>query len=222
MRTSRLVSRPTQRYAFPAWLSQASLRQLVAKHAHLWSFLFGVAICGLMFGAIVAGQMGETDKLVLGNALEELLNAIKNNSLATGSDLWLQRAISDGELIGCVWLFGVSVIGIPFVVAVVFYKAFTVGFGIAYTTLQFGWRGVLISSVGIFAHQLIILFTLFIAAGTAIRFSQRILAQSLPISELTIQFVRYTGTFVLCSGGIMLGAFVQAFMVPHLLIDLMG
>lgn len=199
-------------------LTRAAMREFVRRHLHVWSFLLGVMLCGLVFGGILSAQIGQTDKLVLGNALEELFTAMKNHSLASGPDLWFQRAIDDGEWVGCIWLFGVSVIGIPFVVATMFYKAFTVGFGIGYTTLQFGWKGAIVSSVGIFLHEVIILFTLFIAAGTAIRFSQRILAQALPMTELTMQFLKYTGTFILCSGGVMLGAFVQAFMVPHLLV----
>ncbi|GLV13722.1 hypothetical protein Heshes_14060 [Alicyclobacillus hesperidum] len=198
------------------------LRAQVGKHAHTWSFLLGIAVCGLVFGAIVAGQLGQADKLVLGNALEQLFIALAHHQVASGSEVWAQRALSDAELIGCIWLFGVSVIGIPFIVGAVFLKSFTVGFGVAYTTLQFGWKGFVVASIGIFAHQLIFLFTLFIASATAIRFSYELVMQAVPVSRLTVQFLRYTGTFLLCSGGIMLGASIQAFMVPALLTQLIG
>ncbi|MFD1675094.1 stage II sporulation protein M [Alicyclobacillus fodiniaquatilis] len=192
-----------------------------SRHLHLWSFLMGVTLCGLIFGAIVSAQLGQTDTMVLGNALQHLFAAIKQNQLATGSDLWWQRLMGDAQILALLWLFGVSVIGIPFVIATIFLRAFTVGFAVGYTTLQFGWKGFLLAGLGIFLHQLITFLTLFIAAVTAIRFSQQILQQRLPITRLTLRFLQYTGTFVLCGGGLMLGAFIQAFLVPHLLASLL-
>lgn len=202
--------------------TRVAIRSGVRRHLHLWTFLAGVALCGLIFGSIVAGQLGQADKLALGNALEHLLVAVQSHQLASGRTLWIQRLISDGEILGLIWLFGVSVIGIPFVIGAIFLRAFSVGFAVGYTTLQFGWKGLALSGIGIFLHQVITLLTLFIAAIAAIRFSQQILAQSLPISHLTLNFLKYTGTFLLCSGGLMLGAFIQAFVVPHLLTSLIA
>lgn len=199
---------------------RSNLHQRLSKHVHVWTFLAGVTLCGILFGGIVSGQLSETERLVLGNALEHLFVAIKGHQLASGTQLFVQRFLDDTVVLGAIWLFGVSVIGIPFVVGALFLRGFTVGFAVGYTTLQFGWKGVVLAAVGIFLHQLVTLFTLFIAAISAIRFSQKILAQSLPISRLTVQFLQYTGTFVLCTGGLMLGAFIQAFVVPHLLTSL--
>ncbi|MFB5191190.1 stage II sporulation protein M [Alicyclobacillus fastidiosus] len=193
------------------------VRRKAQKHLHLWTFLSGVTLCGLVFGAIVAGQLGQTDRLVLGNAIQHLFVAIKQDQLASGSQLFSQRFIADIQLLALIWLFGVSVIGIPFVIATIFLRAFTVGFAIGYTTLQFGWKGFLLSGTGIFLHQLVTFLTLFVAAVTAIRFSQQVLLQSLPVPKLTLRLTKYTGTFVLCGGGLMLGSVIQAFVVPHLL-----
>lgn len=197
------------------------IRRRFHQHLDLWTFLIGVTICGLIFGAITAGQLGDTDRLVLGNALSNLFVAIQKHDLATGSVLWSQRLIGDAQVLALLWLFGVSVIGIPFVVVTVFLRAFSVGFAVGYTTLQFGWKGFLLSSVGIFVHQLITLFTLFIAAATAIRFSLQILQHKLPMTRLTLRFLQYTGTFLLCGGGLMLGAFIQSFVIPYLLTTLL-
>ncbi|WAH39053.1 stage II sporulation protein M [Alicyclobacillus dauci] len=197
------------------------LQTRVTRHMHLWTFLSGVTLCGLVFGAIVAGQLGETDRLVLGNALQHLFAAIKQHQLASGSELWSERLITDAQTLGLIWLFGVSVIGIPFVIATIFLRAFTVGFAIGYTTLQFGWRGFALAGIGIFLHQLVTFLALFIAAVTAIRFSQQILQQTLPIPRLTVRFLQYTGTFILCGGALMLGAFIQSFVVPHILTTLL-
>lgn len=197
------------------------VRSKVSRHLHLWTFLAGVTVCGLVFGAIVAGQLGQTDRLVLGNALSHLFVAIKQNQLASGSQLFTQRLIADSQLLALIWLFGVSVIGIPFVIAAIFLRAFTVGFAVGYTSLQFGWKGFLLSGTGIFLHQLVMFLTLFVAAVTAIRFSQQVLLRSLPVSKLTLHLMKYTGTFVLCGGGLMLGAFIQAFVVPHLLTSIL-
>lgn len=195
-------------------------RRQFERHIHLWTFLVGVTVCGLIFGGVVAGQLGETDKLVLGNALQQLFVAIKQHQLASGSELWSARLVSDAEVLGLLWLFGVSMIGIPFVVAIIFIRSFTIGFAVGYTTLQFGWKGFLFSAVAIFLHQVISLMTLLIAAVIAIRFSLQIVERRQPMNRLILRFLQYTGTFLLCGGGLMVGAFIQAFIVPHLLVRL--
>lgn len=195
---------------------------LVRKYVHLWIFLIGITACGFIFGGVEAGQLSTNDKLALGNALQHLLVAVKQHHLADGHVLLSATLASDIELLGLLWLFGVSVIGVPFVVIAMFVRSFTVGFAVAYTTLQFGWKGFLLSSAGIFLHQSISLATLLIASTIAMRFSLRIVQNRLPTAKITMSFLKYTAMFLLCGGGLMVAAFVQAFFVPHLLTHLLA
>jgi stage II sporulation protein M len=191
-----------------------AFRQKLQHHVHLWSFLSAVVLCGLLFGSVVAGQLNAGDTIVLANAISHLLSAISQHQLAPGADLWWQRVISDGQVLALLWLFGVSVIGIPFIAVTLFLRAFSVGFSVGFTVIQFGWKGFLLSGMIIFMHQIISMGALLVAGGVAIQFSTQILEQSLPIRALPWRFIKYTFVFMICMLCLMLGAAVQAYIGP--------
>lgn len=184
---------------------------------HVLSFLVAVTLCGLVFGGVTAGQLNQGDASTLGNSVQQLLQAAAQHQLAPATDLWWQRMVNDGQLLALIWLFGVSVIGLPFVVVAIFLRSFSVGFSIGFTVIQFGWKGLVFASIAIFLHQLVTM-TVFIFAGTmAIRFSAGILRQVFPLHQLSTQFLKYTFLFSLSAGGLMLGAAIQAYVAPNLL-----
>lgn len=194
-----------------------ALRAKSQSTLHIWSFLIAVTLCGIVFGGVTAGQLNQGDSSVLGNAVSQLLQAVSSHQLAPAADLWWQRMVNDAQLLALIWLFGVSVIGLPFVVAVIFLRSFSVGFSIGFTVIQFGWKGFLFAAIAIFLHQLVTM-TAFIFAGTiAIRFSAGILRQVFPLQKLSGEFLKYTFLFALCAVGLMIGAGIEAYVAPSLL-----
>ncbi len=197
--------------------STETIAKKLRPQVHLWSFLGAVVLCGLVFGGVVAGELNTGDTIVLANAISHLLSAISSHQLAPSGDLWWQRVTQDGQVLALLWLFGVSVIGIPFVAVTLFLRAFSVGFSVGFTVLQFGFKGLLFSGVVIFLHQVISMAILILAAGTAIQFSKEILSQSISIRALPWRFTKYTSMFVVCLFGLMLGAALQAYIGPDMM-----
>jgi stage II sporulation protein M len=194
-----------------------SVKRTVEPHLHLFAFLTAVALCGLVFGAIVAGQLNQADSAVLSQTVDRLLTAVAHRDLAPPGQLWWHRMIGDGQLLALIWLFGVSVIGLPFVVIAVFLRAFSVGFAVGFTVLHFGWHGLVVASIGIFLHQAVSLTAVVCAGVVAIRFSAGILRQAVPLSKMTVSFLSYTGWFLVFALALAAGAFIQASVAPPLL-----
>lgn len=193
------------------------VRGKAAMQGHVWTFLIGVCLCGILFGAIIAGQLHPGDVSILNDSVQNLLGASTHHGLASFSDLWWQRMIDDSRLLALLWLFGVSVIGLPFVVIALFLRSFSIGFAIGYTVLQFGFKGLLLAGVGIFPHDVIGMAFLLLAGVTAIRFSADILQQATTLQRLPIQLLKYTTVFAVCFFGLVLAAAIQAGTMPHLL-----
>lgn len=194
----------------------------VKGHLHIWSFLLAISFCGLVFGSIVAGELGPGDSVILANSVEHLFISIRQHQLASGPNLLWQRLIDDGQVLALIWLFGLSVIGVPFVVITLFLRSFSIGFAVGFTVLQFGWKGFVVAGIGIFIHQIIAMTTLFIAASTAIRFSTEILQRTFPVQTLSVRFLKYTGLFVSCMAGLFVADVIQVYLAPHLLTFLLN
>jgi stage II sporulation protein M len=200
--------------------SWQTVRGKAATQGHVWTFLMGVCLCGIFFGAVVAGQLHPGDVIVLNDTIQNLLAVAMHHQLASFSQLWWERMIDDSRLLALVWLFGVSVIGLPFVVIALFLRSFGIGFAMGFTVLQFGWKGLLIAAIGMFPHDLITMAFLLLAGVTAIRFSADILQQVTSLQRLPMRFFKYTLLFAFCAIGLMAAAALQAGTMPHLLANI--
>lgn len=194
------------------------LRHRFSTSQHILGFLCAITVLGVFFGAIVAGQLKAGDASALSSAVRQLLDALLQHQLASSGQLWWQRMASDAQLLALIWLFGVSVIGMPFIVVAIFLRSFSIGFSIGFTVIQFGWKGFLVASIAIFLHQIVTMAVFIVAGLFAIRFSANLLKQVYPLPKLSIHFIKYTSLFVLCVVGLMVGAAIQAYIAPKLLL----
>ena len=185
-------------------------------------FLFAVMICGLLFGGVVAGQLSPSTTTSLSQTMSQFVMALRDNQLANPSITFWQRAFSETKLFALVWLSGVSLLGLPLVTLVLFFRTFSIGFSVAYSVLQFGWHGFLVATLVIFFHQLIALSCLWFAGVTAIRLSSSIVHRAFSFHELPSVLIRYTGMMVLCILGAYVGALYQAYVAPPILRAILG
>jgi|GEM_PF-5809343 len=202
--------------------SLGALKEFVNSQLHVWSFLVGVVVCGLIFGGVVAGEMKGGDASTLVQTVDNLLTAVSQHQLAASSQLWWQRTVADIQVLALLWLFGVSVIGLPLIVIVLFLRSFSVGFAVGFTVIDFGWKGFLVAALGIFSHEVIALALLIIAGAMAIRFSASLLQQVYPLSALSLQLLHYTGLFFLCAAGFILSSGIEAYTMPRILTAVLG
>lgn len=204
------------------WLQESIqlLQKLQRKHGSALLFLLAIAVTGLFFGGVVAGQIPHPEQMILDNRLQNLISDVTNHQLASSKELLWQRLSADGRMLALLWLLGLSIIGIPIIILLLFLRAFSTGFAIGYTILHFGVKGLWIAMLGIFLHEFLAYSTLLAAALTAIRFSKTILIQKIQLSDLIVRALRFTGYFIVYLGGLAIADWVQASVVPHLLASL--
>src|SRR5699024_10916102 len=93
------------------------------------------------------------------------------------------------------FLFGLTIIGIPFIWLFLFMKGLFIGFSVGFTVNQLGWHGLFISVVSIAPQNIIIVPVYLIAATIAmivsIRFIQQIIGKNhkLAIKQLLKQYI---------------------------------
>lgn len=192
-------------------------RQALGNGLHTFLFLTAIALCGLVFGGVTAGQLNSGDAYVLQQQLQLLLDAASNHQLASVSTLWSDRFFRDLELLGLLWLFGISVLGLPLVAVAVFLRGFTVGFTASFTVLSLGWPGLWLSSSVIFLHQLLAFPALVVAGAAAIRFSGDLLLRERVIHGLTGRFLYYGLVFSVCALWMAGADALQAVLAVHVL-----
>lgn len=185
-------------------------------------FLLAVMICGLLFGAVVASQLNASTTSILSQTMSEFILALRNHHLVEPSVTLWQHAFSELKVFALVWLSGVSLLGLPLVTLVLFFRSFSIGFSVSYSVLEFGWHGLLVASLVIFVHQLIALTCLWFAGVTAIRLSSSVVHRAFSFNELPGALLRYTGIILVCMLGALVGALYQAYLAPSILLAIIG
>lgn len=135
-----------------------------------------------------------------------------------GSSIFLQAFWNQARLVLLIWMLGLTVIGIPLILAVVFLRGYALGFTLGFLYHQKAGAGVVLSLVAIFPQNLVYVPFLLVASVIALNFSQYLVkgrnTSSLPLGAgLLLYSLAMLGALCFFLGG----AFIEAYLSPWLL-----
>ncbi len=117
--------------------------------------------------------------------------------------------------IGLLWFLGLSVIGGPLIVALIFLKGFISGFTVGFIIKQKAFSGVAFSLLAILPANLIYIPALFIAAISGLSFSLNLFhGHNYSQGALWKSLVCYSSIMMLAALVIMLGGLVEIYLSP--------
>lgn len=186
-------------------------------------YLVAAMLCvGLLFGVLAVGTLSVGDKLSLASYLKNFLNLEAARPSLHG--VFQPALASNLKTLGLLYLLGVSVAGMPFVLLLVFFRGFVLGFSFAFLWETLHGQGILVGVVAIGLENVFLLPALIIVAGAALGFSwQLILPRRRPPSNAALQgFAAFTGLVLAMSLVVIVGTAIEAYVVPFLLHWLAG
>jgi stage II sporulation protein M len=190
------------------------------EHSSIYLFVIVLFFMGVIFGAIVVNSLSFTQKEDLFYYLSQFFGQVSTEEVASSNDLFKQSLLHNAKYIGLIWLLGISIIGLPVILIMLFIKGMVVGFTVGFLVNQMGWDGFLLSFVSILPQNLLIIPVFIIAATLAVAFSLKMIQKQFmkrmgdPMLPL---FGRYVATFALALIFITAAAGVEAFISPPLM-----
>lgn len=198
-------------------------RQAVGAYVRerLVLYLFLAAVFGLGLGA---GALGATALDAAGKSeLDQFLSGfLRNLSEGGGSPAeLLQRALVADVLktSGAMGLLGLSLIGAPLVLALLFLRGFALGFTASFLIGETGLAGALFTASALVPHNLLAVPGALLAAGAAIGFAGagvRILAGRRGAGTVYGKLAAYTGLILISCLFFAAAALVEAYVTPIL------
>ncbi|MGX6442645.1 stage II sporulation protein M [Neobacillus sp. K501] len=195
------------------------------EHSSIFLFIVILFLMGVIFGAIVVNSMSITQKQDLFYYLSQFFGQILNEKTAGSSDLFLQSFLHNSKFIGLIWILGISIIGLPVILIVLFIKGMVVGFTVGFLVSQMGWKGFLLAIVSILPQNLIIIPIFILMAAISVIFSLRMIKIQFfkkygqPILPL---FKGYIFTFIAAVIFISAASGIEAYVSPWLMKTMMG
>jgi stage II sporulation protein M len=190
------------------------------EHSSIFTFVVILFLMGVIFGAIVVNSMSFSQKQDLFQYLSQFFGEVANGKMAQASDLFLQSFFHNSKFIGLMWVLGISIIGLPVILILLFIKGMVVGFTVGFLVNQMSWKGFMLAFVSILPQNLIIIPLFIIMAVMSMSFSMIMIKKQFmkkygePIIPL---FKRYIIAFLIAVICISVSSSIEAFLSPGLM-----
>lgn len=194
------------------------LKSYLRVNNKLFLFLSILLVIGIIAGSIFSVTITDNDTELVNNYLINYLTSIKNGELLF-LDSFVSTVLSNLIVVVLIWIFGISIIGIPVIFLIFFYKSFILGFTIGSILLNYKIKGILFSIIYVFPHHIINLLMLMIFIVYAYVVSLKIINAVFKRTEVNFKPITYKYLSILgiVLITILLTSFYSSFIVPRLL-----
>src|SRR5699024_4603185 len=128
----------------------------MSENNTIYTFTIVLMVMGVIFGAVIVNSLSLSDKQDLFIYLQRFFGEMSDGNLASADQMFNQSLSHDIKYIGFMWLLGLTIIGLPLVLILLFLKGVVVGFTVGFLVNQMGWQGLLLSFVSILPQNLIL------------------------------------------------------------------
>lgn len=197
-----------------------SFSQHIQEHSSLYTFTVVLLMMGIVFGAVIVNSLSLMQKEDLFHYLSRFFGQVSEGEVASASAMFTQSFLHYLKYMGLIWLLGLSIIGLPVILVLLFLKGMVVGFTVGFLVNQMGWQGFLLSFVSVLPQNLILIpaFVLVTTAAVAIsltmikaQFSNRMKTPLMPL------LFKYTMTVIVIMLLVATASFIEAFLSPSLI-----
>ncbi|MGO4888303.1 stage II sporulation protein M [Anaerobacillus sp. MEB173] len=205
------------------------LKQAISYHIEdnrsLYLFTIVLFLMGVIFGAIVVNSLSLTHKYDLYMYLSQFFGQVADGHFANSAAMFSQSFAHYAKYVGMMWLLGLSIIGLPIILILLFLKGLMVGFTVGFLVNQMGMPGFVLSFVSIMPQNFIIVPAFIIVGTASVAFSLKMIRHQFikkshePIFQ---QLLRYS-LLILCIGALLsIASAFEAYVSPALMKLIVG
>lgn len=202
----------------------AQIKQTITRHLYdyqtLYTFSTVLLMMGVIFGALIVNSLALSDKKDLYIYLTQFFGQVSEGHLASSRAVFTQSLTHYFKYIGLIWLLGLSIIGLPLILILLFLKGVVVGFTVGFLVSQMNWYGLLLSFVSILPQNFVLIPAFIIVSTVSVAFSLELIQQQVMKKKprpFFPQFTRYTLLVGAISIVLLFVALFEAYVSPVLM-----
>ncbi|MDQ0219065.1 stage II sporulation protein M [Peribacillus cavernae] len=147
----------------------------ISEHSSLYGFITVLFLMGVIFGAILVNSLSFTQKEDLFYYLSQFFGQVSQGKIISDHDMFTQSVAHNVKYIGLIWILGISIIGLPVILILLFLKGMVVGFTVGFLVNQMGWNGFLLSFVSILPQNIFIVPIFIVIAALSVSLSMKMI-----------------------------------------------
>ena len=177
-----------------------------------------VILIGIGTGLFYQFFIGKEMKAEIINQMNHFFTTIKDNTL-NFSNTFTNSISSNGLSLLFIWILGISIVGIPFILIHLFLKAFVLSYSFISIIANYHFKGLLLGITYIFPHQVLNLVIWLLLSFYAISFSIKLIKVLFFKKNISLKdyFKKYTKILLISSFMLIVSSLFETFLCPWLL-----
>lgn len=192
----------------------------IQEHSSLYLFHTVLFLMGVVFGAIVVNSLSPTQKEDLFYFINEFFGQVQQGDILEAKDVFVHSFKYNSKYLGLMWILGISMIGLPIIMLLLFLKGMVIGFSVGFLVQQMGWQGFFMSVFTVLPQNIIIIPLFIMGAVITVSFSIQMIKKLFvktmfqPFGQL---FVQYCMQFGIALVFLAIAAFIEGYTTPYLM-----
>jgi stage II sporulation protein M len=176
---------------------------------------------GIIFGAVIVNSLSDAQKEDLFYYLNHFFGQVADGKISAPEELLKASFFHNVKFVGLMWILGISIIGFPLILILLFLKGVTIGFSVGFLVHQMGWSGLLLAFVTLLPQNLFIIPVYIFIATISIAFSikliRKIFFRQGYSYQIMPEFARYFMSYIAVIAVITVAASIEAYAAPALM-----
>ncbi|MEK4564733.1 stage II sporulation protein M [Alkalihalobacillus sp. FSL R5-0424] len=205
-------------------MKKRTIQEVILTHVEenrtIYLFTTVLFLIGIVFGAIIVNSLHLNQKNDLYMYLNQFFVQVQDGNIAGSKEIFSQSYIHYGKYFALMWILGLSLIGLPVILILLFLKGVVVGFTVGFLVNQMGFQGFLLAAVSILPQNLLLVPAFIIVGTVSVSFCLKMIRQQFgkkvhqPVFP---QFLRYSLLLLCVGGALSVAAALEAYVSPYLM-----
>lgn len=191
------------------------------EYSSIYMFVMVLFLMGVIFGAIIVNSLSIDQKEDLFYYLNQFFEQLSKGNVANADDLFRLSFWHNVKYLGLIWILGISIIGLPIILVLLFLKGIVIGFSVGFLVNQMGWNGFFLSFVTVLPQNLFIIpifiFMAVISVGFSLKIIRKIFIKKAMNVQTTPLLLRYVFSLAFAILFVTIAAAVEAHLSPYMM-----
>lgn len=187
----------------------------IVKQKKRYVLLITLTMIGIITGVIFTTILSKIDQNLVNDQLTHFFIQIKSGKINYTSGM-INSITSNFLYCLGVWLLGISIIGLPIIIFLLFMKGFITGFSIGSIISLYHWKGIIGAFTYIFPHHILSLLLSILLSFHAISFSSKLFSSLFLKKEINFKEVmhKYLKILMISSIGFFICSLFEIYLSP--------
>lgn len=154
----------------------SKIDSLLLPNKRINIFIICILILGVITGSIFIHIIDSSDRELIINKITTFIFDINNSNINTITSL-KNSLLTNFTYVFLIWTLGMTIIGLPFNVFLVYLKGFVIGFSLSSFIILYKFKGIILAIIYLLFGQLLNIFIILVFCIYSLMFTSKLLRQ---------------------------------------------